>query len=91
MQDAAPFDGGKQKLRTALLVLDNVSVLGRDKWYYVNIALRLREFLRAKPKETPEGGGLYFTIYPKLSPNMGSISFLKNQLANDSHIYFIDN
>ena len=38
-----------------------------------NIALRLREFPRAKPEGTPKGGGLYLTVYPELSPNTGSI------------------
>ena len=30
-----------------------------------NIALRLREFQRAKQKGTPNGNGLYLTIYAK--------------------------
>ena len=46
------------------LVIENVSVLGR-----------LKEFPRAKPKGTLEGGGLYLTAYPELSTNMDSISF----------------
>ena len=32
-----------------------------------NIALRLGEFPRARPKGTPKGGGLYFTVYPESS------------------------
>ena len=32
-----------------------------------NIALRLAEFPRARPKGTPKGGGLYFTVYPESS------------------------
>ena len=42
-----------------------------------NIVLRLREIPRAKLKGTPEDGGLYLTVYPESSPNMGSISFLR--------------
>ena len=40
-----------------------------------NIPLRLKEFPRAKPKGTPEGGGVYLTVYPESSPNTDSISF----------------
>ena len=40
-----------------------------------NIPLRLKEFLRAKPEGTPEGEGVYLTVYPELSPNTDSISF----------------
>ena len=29
----------------------------------------LKELLRAKPRGTPEGEGVYLTLYPKLSPN----------------------
>ena len=43
-----------------------------------NTAFRLREFPRAKAKETPKEGVLYFTVYPNVSPNAGSISFLRN-------------
>ena len=39
------------------------------------VPLRLREFPRAKPEETPEDKGLYLTIYTDLSPNADSISF----------------
>ena len=42
-----------------------------------NIAIRLREFQRAKLYGTHEGGGLYLTVYPELSRNTGSISFLR--------------
>ena len=37
--------------------------------------LRMKEFRRAKPEETPEGEGVYLTVYPELSPNTDSISF----------------
>ena len=49
-----------------------------DETRYIqsNIALCLREFPRAKPKRTPEGRGLYLTIYCELSPNTDSISFM---------------
>ena len=40
-----------------------------------NIPLRLKEFPRAKPKVTPEGKGVYLTIYPESSINTNSISF----------------
>ena len=35
-----------------------------------NIPLRLKEFSRAKHKGTPEGKGVYLTVYPELSPNI---------------------
>ena len=35
------------------------------------------EFLRAKPKETPEGKRVYLIQYPKLSPNTDILSFKK--------------
>ena len=41
----------------------------------LNIPLRLKEFPRAKPKGTPEGGGVYLTVYPESSPNTDIISF----------------
>ena len=37
----------------------------------------MRAFPRAKPEETPEGGKLYLTVYPELSTNTGSISYLR--------------
>ena len=37
--------------------------------------LCLKEFPRAKPEGTPEGKGLYLTVYPELSPNTNIISF----------------
>ena len=40
-----------------------------------NIPLRLKKFPRAKPEGTLEGGGMYLTVYPELSPNTDSISF----------------
>ena len=30
------------------------------------------------PEGTPEGKGLYLTLYPELSPNTDSISFLQS-------------
>ena len=30
---------------------------------------------RAKPEGTPEGKGVYLTVYPESSPNIDSISF----------------
>ena len=55
--------------------MDTVSVLGRGKGYRVKIPLCLKEFPRAKPKGTPEGKGVYLSVYPESSPNMNSISF----------------
>ena len=40
-----------------------------------NIPLCLKEFLRAKPEGTPEGKGVYLTVYPESSPNTDSISY----------------
>ena len=40
-----------------------------------NITLFLKEFPRAKPDGTPEGKGLYLTVYPESSPNTDIISF----------------
>ena len=40
-----------------------------------DIPLRLKEFLRAKFEGSPDGKGVYLTVYPQLSPNTDSISF----------------
>ena len=45
------------------------------------IPLCLKEFPRAKPEGTPEGKGLYLTVYPKSSHNTDIISF-NNRKAN---------
>ena len=45
----------------------------RDIWS--NITLCMNEFQRARPKGTPEGIGLYLTVYPELSPNTDIIYF----------------
>ena len=37
------------------------------------IRIMTREFLRAKPEGTPEGKGVYLTVYSKSSPNTDSI------------------
>ena len=47
----------------------------RQKVIFDRISLCLKEFPKAKPKGTPEGKGVYLTVYPESSPNMGSISF----------------
>ena len=49
-----------------------------------NIPLCLKEFLRAKPEETPEGEGVYLTVYTKSSPNIDIISF-KISLGYELH------
>ena len=41
----------------------------------VKYTLRLKEFPRAKPTGTSEGGGEYWTVYPELSPNTDILSF----------------
>ena len=40
-----------------------------------NIPLCLNELPRAKPEGTPEGKGVYLTVYPESSLDMDSISF----------------
>ena len=47
----------------------SVSVIGQDKGYTVKYTICLTEFPRAKPEGTPEGQGLYLTVYPELSHN----------------------
>ena len=37
------------------------------------VPLCLKEFPRAKPEGTPEGKGVYLTVYPELNPNRDSI------------------
>ena len=49
-----------------------VSVLGREEGYTVKYTA-----WRARTKGTPEGKGVYLTIYPESSPNTGSISFVQ--------------
>ena len=44
-----------------------VSVLGRDEGYKIKFS--------PLPEGTPEGKGLYLTVYPELSPNTDIISF----------------
>ena len=50
----------------------SLSVLGRDKGYWVKYNLCQKEFPKAKPEGTPEGKGLHLTVYPELSPNTDS-------------------
>ena len=45
----------------------------RDIWS--NITLCLKEIPRVKPEGTPEGKGLYLTVYSESSPNTDIISF----------------
>ena len=40
------------------------------------IHAQIKTFPRAMPKGTPKGEWLYLTVYPELSPNTDSISFL---------------
>ena len=48
-----------------------VSLLGRDEGYTVKYA----PSSEGVPKGTPEGEGVYLTIYTELSPNTDIISF----------------
>ena len=49
----------------------------QDKTRHIrsNITLCLKELPRAKPEGTPEGKGLYLTVYPEFSHNTDIISF----------------
>ena len=55
-----------------------------------NIPLRLKEFPRAKPKETSEGRRVYLTVYPESSPNKTLYHF-NNHLAIVYLVILIDN
>ena len=55
-----------------------VSVLGREEGYTVKYTPCLKEFPRAKPEGTPEGKGIYLTVYPELSPNSDGVSFYQS-------------
>ena len=46
-------------------LLDTVSVLGQDEGYMVKY--------NPLPEGTPEGKGLYLTVYPQLRPNTDNI------------------
>ena len=48
-----------------------VSVLGQDRGYTV----KYTPLSEGVPEGTPEGEGVYLTVYPKSSNNAGSISF----------------
>ena len=52
-----------------------LSVLNKTRDIRSNILLHLKEFPRANPEATPEGEGVYLTIYFKLSPNTDNVSF----------------
>ena len=52
-------------------VVYTVSVLGWEEGYTV----KYTPPSEGVPKGTPEGGGVYLTVYPKLSPNTDIISF----------------
>ena len=54
--------------------LDTVSVLGRDEGYMVKYNPLPEGVPVAKPEGTPEGKGLYLTIYPQSNPNTDIIS-----------------
>ena len=46
-----------------------VSVLGREEQYTVKYTPLPETVLRVKPEGTPEGEGVYLTVYSELSPN----------------------
>ena len=62
-------------------VRNTVSVLGQDKGYTVKYNPLPEGVLRAKPEGTPEGKGLYLTVYPESSPNTDSISFKQSMCS----------
>ena len=53
---------------------DLVSVLGREEGYTVKYTTPPEGVPEGKPKRTPEGGGVYLTVYPELSPDTDIIS-----------------
>ena len=53
----------------------NVSVIGRDKGCTINYTPSLEGVPKGKDEGTPEGKGLYLTIYTESSSHMDSISF----------------
>ena len=56
-----------EKIKPILRMYFTVSVLGREEGYTVKFA--------PSPSGTPDGEGVYLTIYIELSPNTDSISF----------------
>ena len=52
-----------------------ISVLGQEEGYTVKNTPSPEGVPEAKPKGTPEGEGVYFTVYTEMSPNTESISF----------------
>ena len=62
-------EGGEQDMG---IYMRSVSVLGWDVGYTVKIPIRMKEFPRVKPKVTPEGEGVYLTVYTVSSANIDS-------------------
>ena len=56
-----------EKIKPILHMYFTVSVLGREEGYTVKYA--------PSPSGTPEGEGVYLTVYTESSPNTDSISF----------------
>ena len=52
-----------------------VSVLGREEGYTVKYTPLSKGVPEGEAKGTPEGEGVYLTIYPESNLNMDSISF----------------
>ena len=55
-----------------------VSVLGREEGYTVKYTPWPEGVPKGKAQGTPEGEGVYLTVYPESSPNTDSISFKKS-------------
>ena len=52
-----------------------VSILGREEGHTVKYTPPPEGVPEGKARKTSEGGGVYLTVYPKLSPNSDIISF----------------
>ena len=61
-----------------MVILPSVSCIRirtRREIYCQIYPICLKEFPRAKLEETPEGEGVFLTVYPKSSPDKDGISF----------------
>ena len=63
----------KAPLHPICQIYMTVSVLGQDEGYMVKYTLCLKGFPGAKPEGSPEGEGVYLTVYSESSPNPDSI------------------
>ena len=53
----------------------NISVLGREEGYAIKYTLPPEGVSEGEALGTPEGGGVYLTVYLESSPNTDIISF----------------